>query len=55
MTTGVENVGEDMEVVKEAFYDLNGVEINRPVSNGVYVKTQTLSNGATRTEKVMVK
>lgn len=55
MTTGVENVGEEMEVVKEAFYDLNGVEINRPVSNGVYVKTQTLSNGATRTEKVMVK
>ena len=55
MTTGVENVGEEMEVVKEAFYDLNGVEISKPVSNGVYVKTQTLSNGATRTEKVMVK
>lgn len=43
-TSKVEGVAADLNVVKEEFYDLNGMRIQAPV-NGLYIRKATLSNG----------
>jgi hypothetical protein len=54
-TSGVEGVEmDDAEVVSTVYTNLQGVRVANP-SAGVYLKTVTLSDGTTRTEKITVK
>ena len=54
-TTGIKTVdNSDANVVKTAFYGVDGRQLNSP-TKGVVIVKQTLSNGKTRTSKVVVR
>ncbi len=52
---GVESIAADDEIVATTYYNLQGVEINEPAENGLYIRKQTTANGRTIVEKVMLK
>ena len=52
---GVEGIAADDEIVATTYYNLQGVEINEPAENGLYIRKQTTANGCTIVEKVMLK
>lgn len=50
----VESIQEDQESVSTEFYDLQGRKVTNP-ENGIYVKSEKLSDGTVRTSKVIVR
>ncbi len=55
MVSGVESVSDEAIVVSETYRDLNGIEIAEPTQAGIYIRTQLLDNGKTRTGKFIIR
>jgi len=55
IVSGVDGVSDEANVISETYRDLNGIEVAGPTQSGVYLKTQLLDNGKTRTEKVIIR
>lgn len=51
---GVENVLEGVEVVATEYFDLAGRKVANP-SNGLFIKTERLSDGKNRSSKILLK
>jgi len=54
VNTGAEKVDAQKEVVSVTYTDMLGRKVNRP-SAGLYIKTQTYSDGTARNDKVVVR
>ena len=52
VSSGVESIGEDAEVVSIEYFDMSGRKVSQP-EKGVYIKKATLSNGTTKAEKIL--
>lgn len=42
-------------ILKETYYDLNGIEISSPTEKGIYIRRQLLDSGLIKTDKILVK
>ena len=51
---GVDGIAANDRVVSTTYYNLQGVEINEPAENGLYIRKQTTEQGRTIVEKVML-
>lgn len=55
IVSGVARVDDSVNVAREIYRDLNGIEVAVPAQSGVYLRTQLFDNGETRTEKVLIR
>lgn len=51
--SGINEIGTDASVVARQYFDLTGRKVMNP-SNGVFIKSEKLSDGTVRTSKVMI-